>query len=613
MERSVLRVLTCGSVDDGKSTLMGRLMVDGGMVPDDQLAAMRPDDDGGFDYALLLDGLEAERAQQITIDVAWRYVASSKRRFIIADAPGHAQYLRNMATAAAASDVAVLLVDASHGILAQTRRHAAVLALLGVGEVILAVNKMDLVGYDEAVFNAIIRRFASELAGLELRHVSAIPLSARCGDNVVSSSAAMPWYSGPHLLEALETAAPQPLENLATNPGRMPITWVDSSTAGRRRYAGSIACGTLRPGDEVRVVPANSQSRIAAITTMDGALTSAGPGHAVMLELEDLVDAGPGDVICTGRPAIAATRCEARLIWLTDAPPVVGSDLLVKLGASTVAGSVRQIDAALDIDLCQWRPLPDVALAPAPGILRAQIGLRAPLAMTTSRESHDLGRFLLIERASNATLALGVIDRVAPPAQDVIWQHSTVDRGARAQSKHQRPCIVWLTGLPAAGKSTIADRLEVLLHAGGHHTMALDGDNLRHGLCRDLGFSADDRTENIRRAGEAARLLLEAGLIVIASFVSPFRADRDLVRAMCPAGMFIEVFVNTPLAVCQTRDPKGLYRRAAAGTLKGLTGVDAPYEAPLAPELELLADEGDAQTLAGTILQLLQDGGFIAG
>lgn len=596
MERSVLRVLTCGSVDDGKSTLMGRLMVDGGMVADDHLAAMRPDDDGMLDYALLLDGLEAERAQQITIDVAWRYVASSRRRFIIADAPGHAQYLRNMATAAAASDVAVLLVDATCGILAQTRRHVAILALLGVGEVILAVNKMDLVGYDEAVFAAITESFAADAAVAELRSISAIPLSARCGDNVVSSSAAMAWYRGPTLLEALETAAPSPLESLATNPGRMPIAWVDSSTAGRRRYAGSVSCGTLRPGDAVRVVPANSQSRIAAITTMDGELQAAGPGDAVMLELEDLVDAGPGDVICTGRPVLAATSCEARLIWLAETPPVAGADLLVKLGAGTVAGSVLRLDGAN----------PN-----APGILPARIGLRAPLAMTTARESRDLGRFLLIERASNATLALGVIDRVAPPAQDVIWQHSTIDRAARAQSKRQNPCIVWLTGLPAAGKSTIADRLEVLLHAGSHHTMALDGDNLRHGLCGDLGFSADDRAENIRRAGEVARLLLEAGLIVIASFVSPFRADRDLVRGLCPPGMFIEVFVNTPLAVCQTRDPKGLYRRAAAGTLKGLTGVDAPYEAPLAPELELRSGEADAETLAGAILDVLRERGFI--
>jgi len=598
MERSVLRVLTCGSVDDGKSTLMGRLMVDGGMVADDHLAAMRPDDDGMLDYALLLDGLEAERAQQITIDVAWRYVASSRRRFIIADAPGHAQYLRNMATAAAASDVAVLLVDATCGILAQTRRHVAILALLGVGEVILAVNKMDLVGYDEAVFAAITESFAADAAVAELRSISAIPLSARCGDNVVSSSAAMAWYRGPTLLQALEAAAASPLESLATNPGRMPIAWVDSSTAGRRRYAGSVSCGTLRPGDAVRVVPANSQSRIAAITTMDGELQAAGPGDAVMLELEDLVDAGPGDVICTGRPVLAATSCEARLIWLAETPPVAGADLLVKLGAGTVAGSVLRLDGAN----------PN-----APGILPARIGLRAPLAMTTARESRDLGRFLLIERASNATLALGVIDRVAPPAQDVIWQHSTIDRAARAQSKRQNPCIVWLTGLPAAGKSTIADRLEVLLHAGSHHTMALDGDNLRHGLCGDLGFSADDRAENIRRAGEVARLLLEAGLIVIASFVSPFRADRDLVRGLCPPGMFIEVFVNTPLAVCRDRDPKGLYRRAAAGTLKGLTGVDAPYEAPLAPELELRSGETDAETLAAMILDLLRERGFIAG
>ena len=598
MERSVLRVLTCGSVDDGKSTLMGRLMVDGGMVADDHLAAMRPDDDGMLDYALLLDGLEAERAQQITIDVAWRYVASSRRRFIIADAPGHAQYLRNMATATAASDVAVLLVDATCGILAQTRRHVAILALLGVGEVILAVNKMDLVGYDEAVFAAITESFAADAAVAELRSISAIPLSARCGDNVVSSSAAMAWYRGPTLLQALEAAAASPLESLATNPGRMPIAWVDSSTAGRRRYAGSVSCGTLRPGDAVRVVPANSQSRIAAITTMDGELQAAGPGDAVMLELEDLVDAGPGDVICTGRPVLAATSCEARLIWLAETPPVAGADLLVKLGAGTVAGSVLRLDGAN----------PN-----APGILPARIGLRAPLAMTTARESRDLGRFLLIERASNATLALGVIDRVAPPAQDVIWQHSTIDRAARAQSKRQNPCIVWLTGLPAAGKSTIADRLEVLLHAGSHHTMALDGDNLRHGLCGDLGFSADDRAENIRRAGEVARLLLEAGLIVIASFVSPFRADRDLVRGLCPPGMFIEVFVNTPLAVCRDRDPKGLYRRAAAGTLKGLTGVDAPYEAPLAPELELRSGETDAETLAAMILDLLRERGFIAG
>ncbi len=607
-----LRFLTCGSVDDGKSTLIGRLLHETGMILDDQLATLVREsarhgttgDD--IDYALLVDGLEAERSQGITIDVAYRYFATGRRRFIVADTPGHAQYTRNMATGAANADLAVLLVDARQGIMTQTRRHAFVVSLMGIRRVVLAVNKIDLVDFSEAIFTDIAEAFAVAAQALGFTGITAIPTSARYGDNVTSRSGRMPWYAGPSLLEHLETVD---VAGPVDGPFRMPVQWVNRADASFRGYAGTIASGRVAAGDVVSVARSPGvQARVARIVTMDGDLAQAGAGDAVTLDLDAKIDLSRGDVLQSG-PAIAVSdRCDADIVWLHEAPLFPGRGYLVKLGTATVAASITRIRHRIDIDSFEHVAADTLEIN---DIARVTIALGAPLAMERYAENRDLGGFVLIDRRSNATVAVGMIDSIASSAGGVVWQAIEVDKQARAAMKGQRPAAIWFTGLSGAGKSTIANLVERRLHALGRHTALLDGDNVRHGLNRDLGFSEADRIENIRRAAEAARLMVEAGLIALVSFISPYRSDRDTARALFDAGEFIEVFVDTPVDECRRRDPKGLYKRADAGEIRNFTGVSAPYEAPDNPELHLLTADSTADQLADRVVEALRARGIL--
>ncbi len=608
---TTLRFLTCGSVDDGKSTLIGRLLHESGFILDDQRATLERDsarhgttgDD--IDYALLVDGLEAERTQGITIDVAYRYFATARRRFVVADTPGHAQYTRNMATGAANAELAVLLVDARQGILTQTRRHAFLVSLMGIRHVVLAVNKMDLVEFDAGVFAEISMAFADAVEGLGFVDITAIPISARYGDNVTTGSANTPWYSGPSLLDHLESVTIVPSGSASF---RMPVQWVNRANAAFRGYAGTIASGRIAPGDSAG--PARSpglQARIARIVTMDGDLPHAVAGDAVTLEMDQPIDLSRGDVLQSGEPVTVSDRFDADIVWLNEAPLFPGRGYLVKLGTATVAGSITRIRHRIDIESFEHVPADTLAIN---DVGRVTVALGAPLAIECYAENRDLGGFVLVDRRSNATVAVGMVRSIASSAGGVVWQAIEVDKKARAAVKDQRPAAVWFTGLSGAGKSTIANLVERRLHALGRHTALLDGDNVRHGLNRDLGFSEADRVENIRRAAEAARLMVEAGLIVLVSFISPYRSDRDTARALFDAGEFIEVFVDTPVDECRRRDPKGLYKRADAGEIRNFTGVTAPYEAPDSPELRLQTEAASAEQLADRVVQELAARGF---
>ncbi|MDE2199180.1 MAG: adenylyl-sulfate kinase [Rhodospirillales bacterium] len=610
---STLRFLTCGSVDDGKSTLIGRLLHESGAVAEDQMERLTRDsarfgtNGAAPDFALLVDGLEDERSQGITIDVAYRYFATARRRFIVADTPGHAQYTRNMATGAAAAELAVLLVDARAGLLAQTRRHAFIAALMGIRHVVLAVNKMDLVAFDAARFEAIVAAFADAARALGFADVTAIPLVARDGDNLARPSGRMAWYRGPTLLGHLETV------DVAPGGGadfRLPVQWVNRADAEFRGYAGTIAAGSVRPGDLLTVARSGLAARVARIVTHGGDLPAAAQGVAVTLTLDAPLDVARGDVLAAGRPVPISDRFEADLIWLAEAKLFQGRDYLVKLGTATLPGSVTRIHHRIDIDSFEQVPADTLGLN---DLASVTVALGVPAALERFADSRDLGGFVLIDRMSNATVAVGMVREVAALAGGVVWQRQSVDRAARAALKGQHPAALWFTGLSGAGKSTIANIVEQQLHALGHHTVMLDGDNVRHGLNRDLGFSEADRVENIRRAAEVARLMVEAGLIVLVSFISPYRSDRAAARARFEAGDFIEVFVDTDVEECRRRDPKGLYKRADAGELRNFTGVSAPYEAPDAPELWLRTETGTAETLAGEVVAFLRAHGVVPG
>jgi bifunctional enzyme CysN/CysC len=604
----LLRFLTCGSVDDGKSTLIGRLLYDTKLIFEDQLATLQHDsrkhgttgDD--IDFALLVDGLQAEREQGITIDVAYRFFTTERRRFIVADTPGHEQYTRNMATGASNAELAVVLVDARHGVLTQTRRHSFITSLLGIRHIVLAVNKIDLVDFDEARFNAILGDYRAAVAGLGFKSLMAIPLSARFGDNVIERSARTPWYTGPTLLEHLETVDVD--ADAAVRPFRMPVQWVNRPNLDFRGYAGTVASGTVRRGDRVSVAHDGRASMVTRIVTMDGELERAGAGSAVTLVLADQIDISRGDVLATpGAPSSIGDQFDANLVWLTDQPLFPGRSYIIKLGTRSLSGTITRIRHRTDVNTfeqvaAETLGVNDVALV--------SIALTAPMALERFAESRELGGFIVIDRLTNATVGVGMIETIAQSATNIVWHQMAVDKEARAALKRQRPAVLWFTGLSGAGKSTIADLVDRKLHALGHHTYILDGDNVRHGLNRDLGFSEADRVENIRRAAEAARLMVDAGLIVMVSFISPYRSDRDAARERFEAGEFIEVFIDTPIDECRRRDPKGLYARADAGKIRNFTGVDAPYEAPAAPELRLRTAEAAAETLAERVIEDLR-------
>ncbi|GAA0869138.1 sulfate adenylyltransferase subunit CysN [Brevundimonas basaltis] len=601
MARDLVRLITCGSVDDGKSTLIGRLLHDAGAVPDDQLDAIRTAS-GEPDFSRLFDGLDAEREQGITIDVAYRHFETAGRRFMLADTPGHPQYTRNMVTAASTADVAVVLVDARKGLLPQTRRHSYLVGLMGVRRVLLAVNKMDLIGWSQAVFDEIAADYRALAGDLGLTEVAAIPVSGLGGDNVATRSTAMPWYDGPTLLQWLESID---LAEADPGPFRMPVQWVNRPDADFRGYAGRIAAGTVRPGDPVRVLPSGRTTAIDRIVTMDGDLAEGGPGQSITLTLADHLDVSRGDVLAAADdPPGVADQFEIDLVWMADAPLLPGRAYVVRLGAATVTGQVTDIRHRVNVETLE--PLAARTLE-LNDIGVCHLHLDAPLTFEPYAANRDLGGLILIDRQTNETVGAGLIRFALRRSANVQWQALDVGRAERASLKHQRPLVLWFTGLSGAGKSTIANLVDKRLFADGRHTFLLDGDNVRHGLNNDLGFTDADRVENIRRVTEVARLMADAGLIVLVSAISPFAAERRMARERMAAGEFVEIFVDAPLDVVEARDVKGLYRKARAGQLTNFTGIDSPYERPEKPDIHIDAAALTPEQACERIIEAIRD------
>ncbi len=613
-DKGILRFLTCGSVDDGKSTLIGRLLYDTKRLFEDQLATLEKDsrkfgtvgDD--IDLALLVDGLEAEREQGITIDVAYRFFATEKRKFIVADTPGHEQYTRNMATGASTADLAVLLIDARKGILTQTRRHATIAALLGIRHVVLAINKIDLVGYDEETYARIVAQFDADADHYGFATRVAIPLSARFGDNVTAPSPSMTWYRGPTLLEHLERLELAPG---VERPFRFPVQWVNRPDLTFRGYAGTVASGAVRPGDDIVVARTGQSARVDRIVTHDGDLSSAGVDAAVTLTLDREIDLSRGDVLVPreARPEVS-DQLAAHLIWMAEAPMLPGRPYLMKVGTRIVGAAVTELKHLVEVET--FKPLAAKTLG-LNDIGFANLSLAEPIAFDPYDENRATGAFILIDRFTNQTVAAGMIRFGLRRATNIHRQALDIGKQARADAKGQRPGVLWFTGLSGAGKSTIANLVEKKLHLMGRHTYLLDGDNVRHGLNRDLGFTDADRVENIRRVAETAKLFVDAGLIVLVSFISPFRSERQMARDLVEAGEFIEIFVDTPLAVAEERDVKGLYKKAREGQIKNFTGIDSPYEAPVTPDIHLDTTGHDSEALADQIVDYLIGNGYLPG
>ncbi len=605
--RPALRFLTCGSVDDGKSTLIGRLLYEQNLIFDDHLAALERDSKkhgttgADVDFALLLDGLESEREQGITIDVAYRYFSTKRRSFIVADTPGHEQYTRNMATGASNSELAVLLVDARKGLLSQTRRHAIIASMLGIRHAVLAVNKIDLVEFDRAVFDRIVSAFTSFAADLGLKDVRAIPMSARHGDNVSARSERTPWYSGPSLLEHLEAVDVE--DDRAGRPFRMPVQWVNRPNLDFRGFAGTIVSGRVALGDEVTVVPAGQTTRIKSIVGAGGEIDAAQAGDAVTITLADEIDIARGDMLAAmrERPQVA-DQFAAHLVWMSNERLLPGRSYLMKINHSTLSATVTELKHQVDVNMLSKLAAKTLALNEV-GV--CNLSVARPIAFDPYADNRESGAFILIDRYSNETVAAGMIDFALRRATNIHHHNLTVSKAERSKLMHHKPAVLWFTGLPGSGKSTIANLVEAALHTRGVHSVILDGDNVRHGLNKDLGFTEPDRVENIRRIGEVARLMTEAGLVVLCSFISPFRAERRMVRELLDDGEFIEIFVDAPLEDCIARDPKGLYRRALAGEIKNFTGVDQPYETPENPELRLPTKDNAPNTLADQVIEEL--------
>ncbi len=614
--KSLLRFITCGSVDDGKSTVIGRLLYESKMLFEDQLAAVEADSKkwgtqgGEIDFALLVDGLAAEREQGITIDVAYRFFSTDRRKFIVADTPGHEQYTRNMVTGASTADVAVILVDARRGVLTQTRRHSYLVSLIGIRKVVLAINKMDLVDYSEKVFRQIEEAYRAFAAQIGLHDVTAMPLSALRGDNMLVPSERLPWYHGPTLMGYLETVE---LDEGRQQAGafRLPVQWVNRPHLDFRGFAGTIASGRVRPGDRLRVQPSGRESAVARIVSADGDLPEAVAGQAVTLTLADEIDVSRGDVLSAAdAPAEVADQFEATLVWMADEPMLPGRPYLLKLGTRSVNATITEPKYKVNVNTLEHLAAKQLALNEI-GVVN--VSLDRLVAFEPYRGNRELGGFILIDRLSNATVGAGMLHFALRRAHNIHLQPVDVDKAARAALKGQRPAVVWFTGLSGAGKSTIANLVERKLHALGRHTYLLDGDNVRHGLSRDLGFTAADRVENIRRVAEVARLMVDAGLIVLTAFISPFRAERELARDLLGEGEFLEIHVATPLDVAEQRDAKGLYKKARRGELRNFTGIDSPYEAPEAPALRLDTVAHSADECAEQVLAALRAAGLLAG
>jgi bifunctional enzyme CysN/CysC len=606
--KSLLRFITCGSVDDGKSTLIGRLLYESKMIFDDQLSALERDSKklgtrgAELDFALLVDGLAAEREQGITIDVAYRFFSTERRKFIVADTPGHEQYTRNMVTGASTADLAVILIDARKGVLTQTRRHSFLVRLIGISRVVLAVNKMDLAGYSQATFDSIVSDYREFAARIGLTSITAIPLSAVYGDNIIERGSNMPWYQGPTLMQHLERV---PLPDSATDrPFRLPVQWVNRPNQDFRGFAGQIASGAVARGDRIRVLPSGRESQVARIVTADGDLERAVAGQSVTLTLTSEIDVSRGDVIAGGAaPPQVASQFEATIVWMHEEPMLQGRAYLMKTGTRTVTATITPLKHKINVNTLDELPAERLELN---DIGVCELELDRPIPFEAYAENRELGGFILIDRLSNSTVGAGLINFALRRSQNVHWQALDVNKQLRARQKGQRACVLWLTGLSGAGKSTIANRIEKRLAAEGRHTYLLDGDNVRHGLNKDLGFTAQDRVENIRRVAEVSKLMVDAGLIVLVSFISPFRSERHMARELFAAGEFIEVFIDTPLAEAERRDVKGLYKKARRGELKNFTGIDSPYEAPEDAEIRIDTTAMDADAAAEHIIRHLE-------
>ena len=612
--KTLLRFITCGSVDDGKSTLIGRLLYESKALLEDQLSALESDSKkhgtqgGELDFALLVDGLSAEREQGITIDVAYRFFATEKRKFIVADTPGHEQYTRNMITGASTADVAVILIDARKGVLTQTRRHSYLVSLIGIRRVVLAINKLDMVGYSQEVFEQIDADYRAFASRLGIEHIHSIPLSALRGDNITEPSPNTPWYQGPSLMQFLETVELEQAREDA--PLRMPVQWVNRPNLDFRGFSGRILGGSVRPGDAIRVLPSGKTSRVERIVTLNGDLPQAITGQSVTLTLSDEIDISRGDVIAAAdAPPAVADQFEATVVWMSEEAMLPGRPYLIKLGASSIGGALGQPKYQIDVNSLDNLPAKTLGLNEI-GVCTLSLDRAAPF--DPYAENRDMGSFIVIDRYTHQTVGAGMLHFALRRSQNIHWQAVEVDKAARTRLNGHKPCVIWLTGLSGAGKSTIANLLERRLHAQGVHTYLLDGDNVRHGLNKDLGFTAADRVENIRRIGEVAKLMVDAGLMVVTAFISPFRSERQLARDLVAEGEFIEVFVDTPLAEVEKRDPKGLYKKARRGELKNFTGIDSPYEAPEQPEIRIETLRHSAEEAADLIVQQLRERGFLA-
>lgn len=612
-EKGLLSFITCGSVDDGKSTLIGRLLWDSKLIFEDQLAALKSDSKRtgtqgeNIDFALLLDGLQAEQEQGITIDVAYRFFSTDKRKFIVADTPGHEQYTRNMATGASNADVAVILVDARKGLLTQTRRHSYIVSLVGIKKVVLAVNKMDLVDFDQKTFNTITQDYKDFAAPLGFEDITAIPVSALNGDNIIEAGGNCRWYKGPTLLGHLETV--EVASSAADKPFRMPVQWVNRPNLDFRGFSGTIASGSIKPGDKIVVSASGQTSKVVRIVTFDGDLDLAGPGLAVTLTLEDEIDISRGDMLAdaTDRPEFA-DQFEAKLIWMHDEPLLPSRNYLIKIGTTTASAQVSDLKYKVNVNTLEHMPGKSLELNEV-GI--CNFSTDRPLPFDAYADNPGTGNFILIDRFTNATVGAGMIDFALRRATNIHWHALDVHKEARAQLKGQKPCVLWFTGLSGSGKSTIANLVEKKLHSLGRHTYTLDGDNVRHGLNRDLGFTDACRVENIRRVGETAKLFVDTGTITLVSFISPFTAERRMAREMVDADEFIEIFVDTSLEECERRDAKGLYAKARAGNLQNFTGIDSAYEAPVSAEIHIAGDSTSAEQAAEQIVDALQQRGIL--
>jgi bifunctional enzyme CysN/CysC len=611
--KGLLRFITCGSVDDGKSTLIGRLLYDAKMLFEDQLTALAADSKkvgtqgGDLDFALLVDGLSAEREQGITIDVAYRFFSTDRRKFIVADTPGHEQYTRNMVTGASTADLAVILVDARKGVLTQTRRHSYLVSLLGIRHVVLAVNKMDLVGYDRELFTTIVAEYADFARQVGLNDFVAIPVSGLKGDNILDRSAAMPWYEGPTLMGHLETV---PIDDaLPHQPFRLPVQWVNRPNLDFRGFAGTIASGTVTAGERLRVLPSGRESRVARIVTADGDLPRAVAGQSVTLTLEDEIDISRGDVLASAAaPPAVADQFETTIVWMADEPLLPGRPYWLKLGTRQVSATITEPKYKVNVNTLEHLAAKKLALNEI-GV--CNVALDHPVAFEPYAVNRDLGGFILIDRLTNATVGAGMIHFALRRSQNIHWQALDVTKASRSALKGQQPCVLWFTGLSGAGKSTIANLVDKQLLALGRHTYLLDGDNVRHGLNRDLGFTDEDRVENIRRVAEVARLMVDAGLVVLVSFISPFRAERRMARSLFGSGEFYEVHVDTPLAVAESRDVKGLYAKARRGELRNFTGIDSPYEPPENAEIRIDTTATTPEDAATLIVDALRAAGLL--